>query len=130
MPHKSNPVLSVLIRQAALTAPPLAATLHAASTASVDERSDGGWHAEWATLRTLTRHTAVAAAQTSDLLAGLRINVERAETNLAAAGDVLAEQRTMAELTGRQTLSNYTGATEHLMDAVLQRARRHLKEST
>ena len=130
MPHKSNPVLSVLIRRAALTAPPLAATLHAASAASVDERSDGGWHAEWATLRTLTRRTVVAAAQTSDLLAGLRVNVERAEANLAAAGDVLAEQRTMAELTGRPTLSNYTGAADHLMDTVLQRARRHLKEST
>ena len=55
MPHKTNPVLSMLIRRAALTAPALGATLHAASAASVDERSDGGWHAEWATLRTLTQ---------------------------------------------------------------------------
>ena len=86
MPHKSNPVLSVLIRRAALTAPPLAATLHAASAASVDERSDGGWHAEWATLRTLGRRTAVAAAQTTDLLTGLQVDVERAAANLAAAG--------------------------------------------
>jgi 3-carboxy-cis,cis-muconate cycloisomerase len=42
MPHKNNPVMSVLIRRAALTAPHLGATLHAASAASVDERSDGG----------------------------------------------------------------------------------------
>jgi 3-carboxy-cis,cis-muconate cycloisomerase len=130
MPHKNNPVLSVLIRRAALTAPALAATLHTASAASVDERSDGGWHAEWATLRTLTRRAVVAAAQTSELLAGLRIDIDRAAANLAAAGDVLAEQRTMTELTGRPACSDYLGASGHLVDAVLQRARRHLKEAT
>jgi 3-carboxy-cis,cis-muconate cycloisomerase len=120
----------VLIRRAALTAPHLAAALRAASSASVDERSDGGWHAEWATLRTLTRRTVVAAAQTSELLAGLQINVERAAANLAAAGDLLAEQRTMAELTGRPTHSEYLGASDQLVDAVLQRARCRLKETT
>jgi 3-carboxy-cis,cis-muconate cycloisomerase len=130
MPHKNNPVLSVLIRRAALTVPSLAATLHAASAASVDERSDGGWHAEWATLRTLARRTVVAAAQTTELIAGLHIDRERAAANLAAAGNLLTEQRKMAELTGRAALSGYTGATDHLIDAALQRARHHLKEAT
>jgi 3-carboxy-cis,cis-muconate cycloisomerase len=129
MPHKKNPVLSILIRRAALAAPPLAATLHTASAASVDERSDCGWHTEWATLCTLTRRTVVAAAQTTELLAGLRIDRERAAANLASAGDLLAEQRSMTELTGRAALSEYTGATAHIIDAVLQRARRHMKES-
>lgn len=130
MPHKNNPVLSVLIRRAALTAPHLAATLHAASSATVDERSDGGWHAEWATLRTLARRTVVAAAQSSELLAGLRIDTERTAANLAAAGDVLAEQRSMIELTGRPAHSEYTGASDHIVDSVVQRARHHLKEAT
>jgi 3-carboxy-cis,cis-muconate cycloisomerase len=130
MPQKRNPVLSVLIRRAALTAPPLAATLHAASAASVDERPDGGWHAEWATLRTLARRTVVAAAQASELLAGLEVNAERARANLAAAGDVLAEQRSITELTGRAALPGYTGATDHLIDTVLQRAYHHLKDTT
>ena len=130
MPHKNNPVMSVLIRRAALTAPQLGAALHSASAASVDERSDGGWHAEWATLRTLTRHTVVAASHTSELLSGLKIDTDRAEANLAAAGDLLAEQRSMAELTGRRALPGYTGATDHLVDAALQRARHHLKEVT
>lgn len=129
MPHKTNPVLSVLIRRAALTAPPLGAALHAASAASVDERSDGGWHAEWSTLRTLTRHTVVAASQASELLSGLKIERERAVANLAAR-DLLAEQRTMTELTGRPAHSDYTGAIDHIIDAVLQRARDHLKEAT
>jgi 3-carboxy-cis,cis-muconate cycloisomerase len=130
MPHKNNPVLSILIRRAALTAPPLGATLHAASAASVDERSDGGWHGEWATLRTLARRTVVAASQTTGLLAGLVIDSDRAAANLASAGDLLAEQRSMAELTGRAALSDYTGATDHLIGATLQRARHHLKETT
>jgi 3-carboxy-cis,cis-muconate cycloisomerase len=130
MPHKNNPVLSVLIRRAALIAPPLAASLHAASAVSVDERSDGGWHAEWATLRTLARRNVVAAGQTSELLAGLRIDCDRAAANLAAAGDLLAEQRSMVELTRCPALSGYTGAIEHLIDAALQRARHHLKEAT
>jgi 3-carboxy-cis,cis-muconate cycloisomerase len=130
MPHKRNPVLSVLIRRACLAAPALGATLHAASAASVDERSDGGWHTEWATLRTLARRTVVAAAQTTELLAGLRIDCQQAAANLAAAGDLLAEQRAMAELTGRTALSEYTGATDQLIDAALQRARHYLKEET
>jgi len=123
-------VLAVLIRRAALTAPALGATLHTASAASVDERSDGGWHAEWATLRTLSRHTVVAAGETTAMLDTLTIDTERAERNLAAAGDILAEQRSMAELTGRPTQSGYTGAIDHLLDAVLQRARHHLKDAT
>jgi 3-carboxy-cis,cis-muconate cycloisomerase len=130
MPHKNNPVLSVLIRRASVAAPALGATLHSASAASVDERSDGGWHTEWATLRTLTRRTIVAAAQTTELLAGLVVDTDRAAANLAAAGDLLAEQRSMSELTGRAALSSYTGAIDHLIDAALQRARHHLKEAT
>lgn len=130
MPHKNNPVLSILIRRTALTAPPMAATLHAASAASVDERADGGWHAEWATLRTLARRTVVAASQTSELLTGLVVDTDRLAANLAAAGDLLAEQRSMAELTGRTVRSDYAGATDHLIDAAVQRARHHLKKVT
>lgn len=129
MPHKSNPVLSILLRRAALTAAPLGATLHAASAASVDERADGGWHAEWATLRTLTRRTVVAASQATDLLAGLHLHTARAAANLTAAEGLLAEQHTMSELTSRPAAATYLGATDHLVDAALQRARHHLKES-
>lgn len=129
MPHKRNPVLSVLIRRAALAAPSLGATLHAASAASVDERSDGGWHAEWAALRTLARRTVVAVRQTSDLLTALHVDGERARANLSAAGDLLAEQRVMSELVGRVPRPGYLGAADHLVDAVVQRAGRHLKET-
>ena len=107
MPHKNNPVRSVLIRRAALTAGPLAATLHTASAVSVDERADGalarrvGHHCA-----TLARRTVVAAAHTTELVTGLRVDADRAAANLAAAGDLGAEQRTMAKLTGRATHSD------------------------
>ena len=130
MPHKANPVLSVMIRRAALTAPALGATLHTAAAAGVDERSDGGWQAEWATLRTLTRRALVAACETTEMIANLEIDTGRAESNLAAAGDILAEQRSMAELAGRPVHSTYLGAIDHLVDAVLQRAGDHLKQAT
>ena len=127
MPHKNNPVRSVLIRRAALTAGPLAATLHTASAMSVDERADGAWHAEWATIRTLARRTVVAAAHTSELVTGLRADAGRAATNLVNAGDLRTEQRTMAELVGREPNPEYVGAANLLVDAALDRAARYRK---
>jgi 3-carboxy-cis,cis-muconate cycloisomerase len=85
MPNKANPVLSVLVRRAALTTPQLAATLHLAAADQVDERADGAWHAEWDTLRLLARRTAVATSQTAELLEGLRVHADRMKANLEAA---------------------------------------------
>jgi len=130
MPHKANPVRSVLIRRAAITAGPLAATLHTASALGVDERSDGAWHAEWATLRTLARQTVVAAAHASELLSGLRVDTARVAANLAATRELDSEQRAMVELTGRTALPDYLGAAGHLVDATLERARRFAKDMT
>jgi 3-carboxy-cis,cis-muconate cycloisomerase len=129
MPHKNNPVRSVLIRRAALTAAPLAATLHTAAAASVDERSDGAWHAEWSTLRTLARRSVVAATHASDLVTGLRVDAARAATNLSAAEGLLSEQQSMTELTGRAALPSYTGAVDRLVDAALGRSRRFIKDT-
>lgn len=130
MPHKRNPVRSVLIRRAALSAGPLAATLHAASGASVDERSDGAWHAEWAALRTLSRHTVVAATHTTELVSGLRVDEARIAANLAAADGLQTEQQTMTELTGRAPLPDYLGAADRVVESTLVRARRFIKETS
>ncbi|MFI5508754.1 3-carboxy-cis,cis-muconate cycloisomerase [Mycobacterium sp. NPDC051804] len=129
MPHKNNPVRSVLIRRTAMTAAPLAATLHTAAAMSVDERSDGAWHAEWATLRTLARYTVVAAAHATELLIGLQIDATRASANLAAAEGVSSEQQSMTELTGRAPSASYLGAAEQLIDSALQRADHYLKDT-
>ena len=93
MPHKANPVLSVLVRRAALTTPQLAATLHLAAADQVDERADGAWHAEWDTLRLLARRTAVAASQTAELLEGLRVHPDRMAANLEVSVSAAEEAR-------------------------------------
>jgi 3-carboxy-cis,cis-muconate cycloisomerase len=119
MPQKRNPVLSVLVRRAALAGPPLAATLHTAAASTVDERPDGAWHAEWSALRTLARHTLTAASQTADLLTGLRVFPDRMAATLAAARPGIdAEQQHM---TG-DTTAPYRGATDAVIDAALRRA--------
>ena len=121
MPHKQNPVLAVLIRRAAITAPFAAAQLHAAAAAVVDERPDGAWHAEWSPLRTLARTAAIAAAQTADLLAGLRVDAARMRATAEAAGEsLLAEARAMG--TDPASIDDYLGRTGAIVDQVLDRA--------
>ena len=121
MPGKRNPTLSILIRRAALAGPPLAATLHLAAATTVDERSDGAWHAEWATLRDLARRTVVAGRQTTELLSELRVDAERMRANLEPVG-VPGEQQSMAELAGGVPGGSYLGATASMIDTVLERA--------
>ncbi|HET8962031.1 lyase family protein [Nocardioides sp.] len=127
MPHKRNPVLSTLVRRAALAAPQLAATLHLAAADTVDERDAGAWHAEWATVAALVRRTVVAGSQATELLSGLEVNTQRMAATLAAA-DTGSEQRAMAELAGRAPADQYLGAADQIIDTVVDRARRSLKE--
>jgi 3-carboxy-cis,cis-muconate cycloisomerase len=127
MPQKRNPVLSILIRRAAISAPPLGATLHTAAALANDERPDGSWHAEWETLRILARRTVIAGSQCSELLAGLEVHPAQMAKNLGNA-DVLGEQRVIAELVGKAPSGNYFGAVDALIDESLDRAKRIVKE--
>ena len=127
MPQKRNPVLSILIRRAAISAPPLGATLHTAATLANDERPDGSWHAEWETLRILARRTIIAGSQCSELLAGLEVHPVQMAKNLGNA-DVLGEQRVIAELAGKAPSGNYLGAVDALIDESRDRAERIAKE--
>ena len=61
MPQKHNPVFSTLVATAARQLPPIALVLFG-SMAVEDERSSGGWHAEWQPLRECLRIGAGAAA--------------------------------------------------------------------
>ena len=125
MPHKRNPVLSILIRRAAVSAPQLAATLHTAAALANDERPDGAWHAEWDTLRALARRTVVAGSQCGELLAGLGVHADTMAGNLSRT-DVLGEQREIAGLVGMSPSATYFGAVDRLIDEGLDRARRAL----
>jgi len=129
MPHKANPVLSLLIRRHALAAPTLAATLHGAAASYVDERPDGAWHAEWDTLRTLGRRSVVAASQTTELLDGLRVDTDRMRATALASYDGLhAEQLSMAALVDGSAAGDYLGAADAIIDTTLARAATRWKE--
>ncbi len=127
MPHKRNPVLSILIRRAAISAPSLGATLHTAAALANDERPDGSWHAEWDTLRILARRTVVAGSQCHELLGGLEVHRAQMAKNLGST-DALGEQRVIAELVGKPPSGNYLGAADALIDESLDRAERIVKE--
>jgi len=132
MPQKTNPVLSTLVRRAALSAPQLAATVHLASADAVDERPAGAWHAEWPALQTLARRAVVASSQAGELLTGLQVHPERMRATLEAAlPGVLAERDALAELVGpsedptedptADPLTGYLGVADRLVDDLLTR---------
>jgi 3-carboxy-cis,cis-muconate cycloisomerase len=116
MPHKRNPVLSVLVRSAALQAPQLGAQLHVCAADSQDERSPGAWHAEWPALRRLLELTLTASSQAAELVAGLEVDADamrrRAES---VADDLLSERGASGDP------ASYVGASDALIDAALTR---------
>ena len=82
MPHKRNPVLSMIALEAAQRAPGLAATLLGQLTAE-HERGLGQWQSQWFTLRELACTTASGVAAIADALESLEVNEKAMRDNLA-----------------------------------------------
>ena len=97
MPHKRNPVASVLVLGCARRAPGLLATL-AAAAEQEHQRAAGAWHAEWETLADLLRLTGSAASWSATLLSGLQVDAARMRANLEASGGLLMAEHVAAEL--------------------------------
>jgi 3-carboxy-cis,cis-muconate cycloisomerase len=119
MPHKRNPVLSTLIRSAALQVPALATGL-AQSLLAEDERSAGGWHAEWSLLRECLRLVGGAAHTAVELTAGLEVRPERMHANLRLTEGQIVAERLVAVLT--PVIGKAEART--LLDAAAAEARR------
>lgn len=117
LPHKRNPVLSVLIRSVAIEAPHLGAALHSAAALAVDERPDGAWHAEWVPLLTLLRRVATAASQLAELLTGLHVDPEAMRRNVEAVGPALVAERLLSEAPG---LARESGADPEALVTTLR----------
>ncbi len=123
MPQKQNPVLSVLIRSAALQGPNLAAQLHLAAANFNDERPDGAWHSEWAALRQLLRLALGAAGQLRELAEGLRVFPDGMRRNLDLGGPLLLSEAVTATVAplldahSAETGSDRTGK-QRLQDVV------------
>jgi 3-carboxy-cis,cis-muconate cycloisomerase len=121
MPQKQNPVLSVLIRSAALQAPHLASQLHVAAATFNDERPDGAWHSEWPPLRQLLRLALGAAGHIRELAKGLQVYPDAMRRNLGLAGPLLLAEGVAAAVaplledkdgrTGQQQLQEVVNRT-------------------
>ena len=97
MPHKRNPVLSTLIRAAALQVPAFAAAL-TQCLVTEEERSAGVWHAEWLPLRECLRLAGGAARTAVELTEGLEVRPDRMRANLDLTGSRLVSERVAAHL--------------------------------
>jgi len=63
-----------------------------------DERSAGGWHAEWQPLRELLRVAAGSAETAAELTSGLIVFPDRMRTNVALTGAAIVTERLAAVL--------------------------------
>lgn len=96
MPHKHNPVRSVIAIAAATRAPGLAATLLAAMPQE-HERAAGGWQAEWQTIADLLGLTLESSAAMAAALNGLRVDGDQMRRNLQLrGGTAMAESLSVA----------------------------------
>lgn len=92
MPQKHNPVYSTLVATAARQLPPIAMTLFGSMVVE-DERSSGGWHAEWQPLRESLRITAGAASNAVRLTGSLRVSPETMAANLDLTRGAIVSER-------------------------------------
>jgi len=119
MPHKANPVRSVLLASAARQVPALAAVLYG-SLAAEDERPPSAWHAEWQPLREALRLVCGAVRDIAEMVAGLNVDPGRMRDNLDATRGLIATERLVAAfgpVTGRGRANE-----------ILTRAARHATE--
>jgi 3-carboxy-cis,cis-muconate cycloisomerase len=122
MPQKQNPVLSLLVRSAALQAPGHAAQLHLAAANFNDERPDGAWHSEWPALRQLLRLGLGAAVQLRELAAGLQVFPQAMRRNQDLTGPLLLSEAVTAAvaplLAGAVAGRNDADARQRLQEVV------------
>ncbi|MGH3098443.1 MAG: 3-carboxy-cis,cis-muconate cycloisomerase [Streptosporangiales bacterium] len=97
LPHKQNPVGSVLARAAAARAPGLVATL-AGCMVQEHQRAAGAWHAEWEPLRELLHLAGGAAGNVQAALDGLQVDTEQMRANLDRTGGLLLAEAVTARL--------------------------------
>ncbi len=116
MPGKVNPVLSVLVRSAALQAPQLLAQLYLCAGQVIDERPPGDWHAEWPALRRLLVLTATAAEQSADLTESLKVDVIAARERAQQAAAALLAEHPPAE-----RVESYLGLSEAFTQTAIER---------
>lgn len=92
MPQKHNPVFATLIMTAARQLPAYGLVLFQCMIVE-DERSAGGWQAEWQPLRECLRLAAGAATNAAELASGLQVLPARMRDNLRLTGGAVVAER-------------------------------------
>lgn len=104
MPHKRNPVASAIALAAAVRVPALAGTMLAAMVQE-QERSLGGWQAEWEVMPEIIGLAAGALHHLRETVAGLEIDDARMRRNIDVTDGLIfseAVQMALAKRIGRQ----------------------------
>jgi 3-carboxy-cis,cis-muconate cycloisomerase len=99
MPHKHNPVGSVLIRSAAVRAPGLVATVLSAAVHD-GQRATGAWHAEWSPLRDLLHLAGGVTALTADVVEALEVRDQVMAERVTGDGAVMFAESVSRALSG------------------------------
>jgi 3-carboxy-cis,cis-muconate cycloisomerase len=91
MPHKHNPVGSVVALAAATRLPGLVSAMLTAMTLD-HERGVGGWHAEWETLADIVTLTGGSLLQMNGVISELHVDSDAMTKNLQRSqGQIMAE---------------------------------------
>ena len=112
LPHKQNPILSVIAAANSRRVQAHAQTLYGAM-AGEHERAAGAWHAEWVALAEALALTGGAAAAVRETTEGLKVHPENMRQNLDETGGMLmAENVTtvVADRLGRLEAHEMVGA--------------------
>ena len=115
LPHKRNPVGSVITVACARRVYPLVATLQSAM-AQEHERAAGAWHSEWHALGEALALTGGAVVSMRQTLKGIEVHTERMKENLGITdGLILTERVTTvaAEKIGRLEAHELVQAASH-----------------
>jgi 3-carboxy-cis,cis-muconate cycloisomerase len=92
MPHKQNPVGSVVAQAAAQRVPGLVSNFLSAMVQE-HERAAGGWQAEWSIVSSVVQNTGLAIACMAEVTEGLVVDPERMRANIAATHGVIFAER-------------------------------------
>jgi 3-carboxy-cis,cis-muconate cycloisomerase len=92
MPHKCNPVGSVVTQAAALRVPGLVSGFLSAMVQE-HERAAGGWQAEWSIVSGVIQNTGLAIACMAEVAEGLVVDPERMRANISATHGVIFTER-------------------------------------
>ncbi len=123
MPHKRNPVGSVVAVACARRAGAAASVLTAALVQE-HERALGSWQSEWGALSDALAYAGGAGAAVRESLEGLEVDVLRMRANLdLTGGAIMSEQRAFFGEEGAP--ESYLGAAGDLVDRALAAYRGH-----